>query len=306
MYTSIFNGKVLKNKNALSLHLKQFDISLLNYLIKYEGFKIPKCVYCQSNAKQTGDINGIYFNKTCGSKECLYKIQHNRKHSEETKEKIRQGRFNYMKNNYEKTPWFKSTNSLMTYGEEFLHKKLTELNFYSNYDIVCQYPIYPYFIDFAFINEKIALEFDGACHFINNERIEHDIIRDEKLNRLGWRVFRITYKELTDFDFTLLSYFIKNNSELSNKKLENRLILYKEIKPIKINKQELKTFKYVEDQLILAEKLVSSNINFSKLGWVKEASLIINQPTQHVSDWLKRFLPDFYEQKCFKRNVKIN
>lgn len=305
MYISKFDGKTYKNKLALSLHVKKYNTNLLEYLVKYEGLKIPKCPFCGNDVSQKG--NRSYFNKTCNSIECKTKLNKQRTHTEETKELIRKARFNYLKNNYDKTSWYKSANNLMTYGEELLHNKLVQLNFYSTYDIVYQYPVYPYFIDFAFINEKIALEFDGSCHFINEKRIEHDIKRDKILNELGWKVFRITYKELDKFNFDVFKKFINTNNAKISKKLENRLIEYKEINTRNLNKSALNKSAlnkeaYTESQLILADKLINSNIDFTVYGWVKYAAEIINKKPQKVSAWMKKFLPDFYKEKCFKRN----
>jgi hypothetical protein len=48
------------------------------------------------------------------------------------------------------------------------------------------------------------------------------------------------------------------------------------------------------------KKILESNIDFSKVGWVKEVSLIINQKPQKVNIWMKRMMPNFYKT-CFKR-----
>lgn len=47
--------------------------------------------------------------------------------------------------------------------------------------------------------------------------------------------------------------------------------------------------------------LLNSNINFLKFGWVNEAAKIINCKSQKVNEFMIRYLPEFYEQKCFKR-----
>lgn len=49
------------------------------------------------------------------------------------------------------------------------------------------------------------------------------------------------------------------------------------------------------------KQIINSSINFSKFGWVKEVAKIINQKPQKVNKWMKRFLPEFYEKQCFKR-----
>jgi hypothetical protein len=66
----------------------------------------------------------------------------------------------------------------------------------------------------------------------------------------------------------------------------------------------LKTFarNYDEAQKPKIEKLLASNIDFSKFGWVKEAAKIIDITDQKVGKWMKRNMPEFYESSCYKRN----
>ena len=59
----------------------------------------------------------------------------------------------------------------------------------------------------------------------------------------------------------------------------------------RINKNEL-----------IKTKLISSDIDFTKFGWVGKAAIIINIAPQKVNGWMKRNMLDFYETNCFKRN----
>ena len=43
------------------------------------------------------------------------------------------------------------------------------------------------------------------------------------------------------------------------------------------------------------------NIDFSKYGWVKEVSKLLNISPQKVSRWMKRYCPEIYYNSCFKR-----
>jgi hypothetical protein len=49
------------------------------------------------------------------------------------------------------------------------------------------------------------------------------------------------------------------------------------------------------------EKVKSSNIDFSKFGWVDQVSKILGITPQKVNKWMKRYMLDFYEEHCFKR-----
>ena len=54
-----------------------------------------------------------------------------------------------------------------------------------------EYPIPPYTADFCCVELKLILEVDGVDHFDESGR-ERDRVRDEFLNRQGYRVVRIS------------------------------------------------------------------------------------------------------------------
>lgn len=53
------------------------------------------------------------------------------------------------------------------------------------------------------------------------------------------------------------------------------------------------------------ELVINSDIDFSKHGWVGHVAELLGIKSQNVNKWMKRYLPDFYENECFKRK-KIN
>lgn len=307
MIISKIDGTVCKNNLGLSVHLKKYGMTLIDYLEKYEGFKKPRCLYCEGEVKIRGNRGGIDFNMTCGREECYKKILKSRKHSEESKNKIRKSRFNYLanKDNFLKTAWGKVSQNEMTYGEKWLNDILVSEGFYSKYDVVYQYPIFPYVIDFAFVNEKIALEFDGKCHFISGKRIEHDIKRDSELEKNGWRTFRIAYNEMESFKIESFVNFMDNLSLPTNiKKLEGRLVKNEEIKKPKENKRELNRIKYDNEQYRIAEIVSTSGIDFSSFGWVNQVSHLTGKKHQKINGWMKKYLPEIYEISYKKRSSK--
>ena len=52
------------------------------------------------------------------------------------------------------------------------------------------------------------------------------------------------------------------------------------------------------------ELILNSNIDFSKFGWVTKVALLLNKPPQKVNIWMKKYMPDFYNEKCFKKAKK--
>lgn len=60
-----------------------------------------------------------------------------------------------------------------------------------------------------------------------------------------------------------------------------------------------------EKQAKNIELVLNSSIDFSKSGWVKKVSHLINKSHQKVHFWMKQYIPGFYNEKCFKRNPRI-
>lgn len=115
------------------------------------------------------------------------------KHTDESRQKMRVKRLEWMKNNPEKTAWRTSN---FSYPERVFYKKLIELDFDKKYLIIREKHIHPYFVDFAFINEKVAVEIDGSQHLLP-EKKEIDNKKDELLKSQDWRIFRVTANEVT-------------------------------------------------------------------------------------------------------------
>lgn len=116
------------------------------------------------------------------------KCPNNYKHSEETKHKLSEIRRNFLKEHPEKTAW-RTKN--MSYPEKCFKKFLKENEYDKKYLIIREYSFFPYFIDFAFVNEKFAIEIDGSQHECQ-ERKGKDIQKDNLLKANGWRVLRLT------------------------------------------------------------------------------------------------------------------
>lgn len=299
MIISKIDGTKCKNLAGLSIHLKKYGKSLVQYYIEYENFKIPICENCK---RERLYWKGISFRKTCGDSNCLKKLKQSLVLSEESKNKIRIARFNFLKNinNRRKTSWYARSKNEMTYGEKTIHNIFIKNKIYDKYEVINEYPLFPYFIDFAFINEKIAFEFDGKCHFKNKKRIEHDIKRDYLLKLKGWKTYRVSYKELNTFSIDNFISFIGN----SNKEpIKNQLQKYSEYKTdknaIKEKNTDKEKTKIIKDFI---EKLLTSDIEFNKFGWVNKAAKILNKKPQKINSWMKVHMNDFYETSCFKRN----
>ena len=92
------------------------------------------------------------------------------------------------------------TRNITSYAEKFFKKVLENNNIeYEFNKPICKNDLGVdengnYFLDFA-LNNRIDLEIDGKQHKVE-ERHQHDLIRDKRLTKNGWKVYRIEWKSL--------------------------------------------------------------------------------------------------------------
>ena len=314
-------GFTAKSNNSMTTHLKmKHNLSLNEYIL--QNFEVPICQYCNeehvevysrplSSSRRNG---GRFWKLTCSKKECKskYNIDVHKKYyeeNEEARELHRQQRIEYLKQRTGKTAWERRAAGEMSYLEQWFYDEVvTKHNLAEKYDIVNELSIYPYFIDFAFQNIKVAVELDGRCHFIHGEtRNGHDRKKDEYLINQGWRVFRIRYNENNEDTINeFLNYLSK--IEAGEKELDNIVIKYHEIKKQKRSFEDWKNYsaqQRYEMNKPLIDLVKSSNIDFSKQGWVNQVAVLLNKKPQKVNSWMKKYMSDFYNENCFKRKVKM-
>lgn len=220
---------------------KNHQINLKQYVENY--IEIPLCPYCNTNKlkipnRTSSQLNrsGNFWIKTCGSKKCnskmLKEVQKNNYDGEKgliIREKIRKKRFEYLKKNTGETAWERRQSRKMSYLELwFFDNVINEYKLFEQYDIVNEFPEYPYFIDFAFTNIKLAVELDGKHHFINEKRMQHDKDKDDCLIKNGWTIYRIMYNDNNEGTVKKFLNFL--HSMVKNKQMGNKVYRYSEIK----------------------------------------------------------------------------
>jgi len=306
-------NKYCKSIRSLSSHLRYHDINLLNYYVKYENFKIPKCPYCNKDSKHE---NGLKYRLTCGNKKCILKTQINRKHTKETKEKLRKKLFERIKKEKGNTPYDKKRRGEMSYLENWFYINVIEkYKLYEKYDIVREYPFYPYFIDFAFLNIKLAVELDGGTHFNNDgSYIQRDLDKNKALLKNKWNLFRINYQEINKNKIQEFFEFIKNINILEPKMFESRIYKGKIVKaPQRAPRRKYKTRKLLLEQKrkesFLREQknielIKNSNIDFSKYGRGNEIAKLINKHPQKIQNWMRKYCPDIWEKAYKTKRAK--
>ena len=108
--------------------------------------------------------------------------------TEEHKAKISKSRKQYLDNNPGNIPYLLNHSSNESYPEKIFREALERRNIIGwKYN----YPVKRYSLDFAFIEQKIDVEIDGGTHNLP-EVILKDKLRDDTLNKLGWKTVRFT------------------------------------------------------------------------------------------------------------------
>jgi very-short-patch-repair endonuclease len=111
------------------------------------------------------------------------------KHSDKSKEKMRQSKLLFYKRNPEAaTSWRQKS---LSYPEKLFQQLIEKNELTKKYDIVREYSFFPYFVDFAFINIKLAIEIDGSQHWKVQSKIDRDKAKEQLLIASNWKVYRI-------------------------------------------------------------------------------------------------------------------
>lgn len=130
------------------------------------------------------------------------------KQTEKTREKIRSARLRFMKEHPEETAWRKRNKP--SYPESCFIKYLKSRGYDKKYEIEREKSFFPYFVDFAFNELKLAIEIDGSQHITDEKRIESDTKKDKLLNDLGWKVIHYT-EQVVKKDWDLIDQTLDLN-----------------------------------------------------------------------------------------------
>ena len=142
-----------------------------------------------------------------------------------------------MKENPNKTAW-RSKN--ISYSEKVFIELLKKYKLDKKFLIIREKSIFPYFIDFAFDKIKIAVEIDGSQHNLP-ERKEKDDKKDKLLISKGWRVFRVTAREVNEKGeevINRLKLFIGNEKKFEKSGIILSKTIAEKRKEIKIKNQK--------------------------------------------------------------------
>ena len=104
------------------------------------------------------------------------------------------------------------------------------------------------------------------------------------------------YREFKNFED-----FIKSN-QIKNRFYDKNIILNSEKKKDiqKRKKERIENKNKLTSKRI--DKLLNSDIDFSKFGWVQKAADLLEMKSQKISNWMKKNMKEFHQEKCFNRD----
>lgn len=198
----------------------------------------------------------------------------------------------------------------MSYPEKYFKSVINNEEYFKDFNIQYGLPFKRYFLDYALIDYKIDIEIDGEFHYRDKENIAHDKKRDDVLNENGWSVFRIPWIELKKdaqkIVKELINFIEKNENKVN--KVNNRIFNIEEVLikknvyvPVYGTIQDYGKAISLKNKIIRDVKidlLLNSDIDFSKYGWGKKASNLIE--ISNIHRFMKEHMLEFYDNNCFK------
>ena len=231
----------------------------------------------------------------------IKKIIHAFHHSDITKEKIGTNTKNYLTKNPEKHNWRKFNRSKSVPCENLKkYFKSEGINFVEEFRPLLKRS---FRIDIAFPDIKLGIEVNGNQHYDkDSELLPYYKERKRLIEGLGWDIIEIKARNVSRdlFKEDLVLYLIKKYGNLDS---DYSSYVKEKIKRRKrsdhFSNLAISNFEKIHSVRI---KLINeSNIDFSKFGWVKKVADLLGINYQKINSWMKKYMLDFYNEKCFKK-----
>ena len=182
---------------------------------KYDDEKISEEFLCEFYGMSTGRIHrakkkGLF--KTRNKKELKEIIRQKsigRKHTDESKKMISDGRKKFLNENPQMVPYILNHSRNESYPEIYFCDIFEK----ENINITKKYRIGLYELDFSIPEKKIDIEVDGDQHYLDIKIAESDIRRDDFLKENGWDVIRIRWSDYQKLDKESKCKFISKLKE---------------------------------------------------------------------------------------------
>lgn len=295
-------GKEFKSKQALNSHKGKCKIVNPNYISvsKKENYVNPmkgKIAWNKGLTKETSP-------KVAKYAESISKALSNRcrnKLSEETKQKLS----NIMKEKYAKNPpkvagrskcgWYKGfycrSSWELAYLIYHLDHNINIQSVHTGFKYIWEGTEHTYFPDFYLPDDDIYIEVKGY----------YDERSIEKTNQFKGNLKVLRYRNLQKYLNYVINKYGKDFINLYESPIIAHLNKKQQKQKYLEEKRRLKQYEHQQQIEETKSKLLNSDIDFSKFGWVGKASKVIGITPQKVNQWMKRNMLDFYNNKCFKK-----
>lgn len=176
-----------------------------------------------------------------------------------------------------------------SYPEKFFFKVLQNNNILDQYTIKEKLSVGKYFLDFALIEKKLDIEIDGKQHYLTEEAIQHDKIRDQYLNDNGWVVYRIAWSSMSKKPKKEIKEFL---NFLNSNNIQNRTYTVEDLQKESICKCGNKKYSKAKCcQKCAHQKLRKLNLSKDELSeLLKNNSMVAIGKMFNVSDVTVRHL----------------
>lgn len=131
-----------------------------------------------------------------------------KKHTELEKKHLSEVRKKYLTEHPEKVPYLINHHSKISYPEQYFKELFESDDFFK--DIKTEYRVGLYSLDFAIPELLIDIEIDGEQHYVDSKIIQHDQIRSNNLEQLGWFIYRIRWSKYSKLNKTEKQEVIKD------------------------------------------------------------------------------------------------
>lgn len=112
-------------------------------------------------------------------------------HSAAEKKNLSQKLKKFYKEHPDLVPYKLHHSSKESYPEKYFNDLFAKENI-SGFER--DYYVDGYYLDYAFIDKKVDFEVDGSQHYVDPKIVEHDKVRTQHLESLGWKTFRIDWR----------------------------------------------------------------------------------------------------------------
>ena len=219
-------------------------------------------------------------------------------HSDISKSNISNIRKKWLADNPDQHPW-KKDSKFKSVPCEFLKSKLRNYNI----DFVEEVSISKdrhFSVDILIPSKSLIIEVNGNQHYDKLGKLtKYYQDRHDFIESLGWKIIEIHYSICYNFEI-ILDLINKSSNDSIILPFYKRELISKRIYKNREDYIKSKNIKLKNANQDLIALVLTSNIDFSKFGWVGKVSKLTGITSQHTSKWVKRYIPQLYE-RCFKR-----